>query len=144
MAEVVFKCKGREKEYQNEWQKSHRDDNKREWEKNHRQKNKTKINKQKRESARICLQKLKDKIFILLGNECSNPNCPIPKELMDKRCLQIDHINNDGAKERKKCPNGTIYYYKKVLVSLRKGEKKYQLLCAYCNWLKRYKDLGED
>jgi len=51
--------------------------------------------------------------------------------------LQIDHIHNDGAKERKKLKTMNKYY--KHLLSLSDEELKqnYQLLCANCNWEKR-------
>lgn len=135
---LIFKYKGREKEYQNEWRKAHRDDEMRKYERNYCKENREKINSEKKKSAKNCYLKLKKEIFILLGNKCSNPNCPIPPEKMDIRCLQIDHIHGDGSKERKKVPNGTVYFFKKVLKSLESNEGKYQLLCAYCNWLKRY------
>lgn len=54
----------------------------------------------------------------------------------DKRALQIDHINGGGDKERKeKGFNGE--FHRHVLKSFMKGENKYQLLCANCNWIKR-------
>lgn len=83
-------------------------------------------------------QKYKDLAFALLGNKCSNPNCPIPQEKMDIRCLQIDHINNDGNRANREGGRHGGYYHN-VVRSIEKGEHKYQLLCAYCNWLKRYK-----
>lgn len=39
--------------------------------------------------------KLRKKVFELLGNKCSNPDCPIPKDKLDTRCLQIDHVHGD-------------------------------------------------
>lgn len=54
----------------------------------------------------------------------------------DKRALQIDHINGGGSKERKERPYSG-QFNKVVLKSFLKGENKYQLLCANCNWIKR-------
>ena len=48
-------------------------------------------------------------------------------------CLQIDHIDGGGNKERKKITDKQIQ--KKILA----GAKGYQLLCANCNWRKREK-----
>ncbi len=55
----------------------------------------------------------------------------------DPRALQIDHINGGGRNERTKL--GGIYY-KKVLESIINKEGKYQLLCANCNFIKRYEN----
>lgn len=54
----------------------------------------------------------------------------------DKRALQIDHIDGGGSKERKE-RNFKGSFNKHVLQSFLKGENKYQLLCANCNWIKR-------
>ncbi|MEK7178047.1 MAG: hypothetical protein AAB721_00070, partial [Patescibacteria group bacterium] len=51
----------------------------------------------------------------------------------DYRALQIDHILGNGSKERKK--NNTTKIYHKIVNKQTKG---YQLLCANCNWIKRY------
>lgn len=45
--------------------------------------------------------------------------------------LQLDHVNNDGAIERKKYPKSTQLYLKVI----REGfPSDYQLLCANCNF----------
>lgn len=54
-------------------------------------------------------------------------------------CLQIDHITDDGWKERKKIPSGENFYS-----WLRKQPyqpNKYQVLCANCNAIKRTRGL---
>lgn len=67
----------------------------------------------------------------------------------DIRALQIDHVNNDGAEERRKIggafgPKGgqmplsrhkmqAIY-----LMALEDAEGRYQLLCANCNVIKEH------
>ncbi len=55
----------------------------------------------------------------------------------DQRALQIDHINGGGSKERKEC-NFSKSFHKHVLISFLNKENKYQLLCANCNWIKRF------
>lgn len=47
--------------------------------------------------------------------------------------LVIDHINNDGAKQRKSVASGSQMYY-----WLRKNNfpEGYQVLCRNCNWAK--------
>ena len=83
------------------------------------------------------LKQDKIELFQLLGNKCANPNCPISPERMDERCLQIDHINGNGCKERKKEGRGATLY-RNILKRVKAGSKDYQLLCVYCNWLKSF------
>jgi hypothetical protein len=82
-------------------------------------------------------------ILSLLGNKCSNINCPIPLEKFDVRSLQIDHVHGGGEKERKsfKSKSG---YYKYILDQIKNDSKKYQCLCAYCNWMKRFHNKEEN
>jgi hypothetical protein len=84
--------------------------------------------------------RLKIEIFELLGNKCSNPECPILPEKIDLRCLHIDHVHGGGCKIKrsKYSRGGGNTYYKKILQEIKNGSKDYQLLCVYCNWLKRY------
>ena len=72
----------------------------------------------------------RQKALAFLGNKC------IHCGETDWECLQIDHIDGGGCKEfRKIGPQGIV---RKVL----KGAKDYQLLCANCNWRKRYRQGG--
>lgn len=73
-------------------------------------------------------------IYILLGNKCNI--CGFD----DERALQIDHINGGGAKERKEVGVGNyhLWLYKKMLKDKNSFQKEYQILCANCNWIKRY------
>lgn len=57
----------------------------------------------------------------------------------DKRALQIDHIHGGGSKERKE-RGFSVNFHRHVLLSFLKGEGKYQLLCANCNWIKRFEN----
>jgi len=50
----------------------------------------------------------------------------------DIRALQIDHVNSNGAEERKKI--GSTAIYKKALFD---NDANYQVLCANCNSIKR-------
>lgn len=53
----------------------------------------------------------------------------------DYRVLQIDHVNGGGKNE-----HGMIaktIYYKKVL---NDKSGNYQILCANCNWIKKYEE----
>jgi hypothetical protein len=95
---------------------------------NYHKTHKEQINKKIRELTK----KLRLKVLILLGNECANPDCLIPRDKLDKRLLQIDHIKGGGNKERIKMSRYRLY--KRVI----EHPENYQLLCVYCNWLKRY------
>jgi hypothetical protein len=57
----------------------------------------------------------------------------------DIRVLQIDHINGGGRKEMMSFRfNGFLNHcYKQLLENKISFLKKYQLLCANCNWIKR-------
>lgn len=52
----------------------------------------------------------------------------------DPRTLQIDHRNGGGSRERAKIGQHGIY--RRVL----RHPEDYQLLCANCNWIKRYEN----
>lgn len=58
----------------------------------------------------------------------------------DMRALQIDHINGGGCKEKRGWKSSDKLYYTYLLESFLNGENKYQLLCANCNWIKRYEN----
>lgn len=70
------------------------------------------------------------KIIEVLGGKC------IKCGFSDWRALQIDHINGGGNREIKKM--GTTNYYKYMLKNIKENPNKFQLLCANCNWIKRY------
>lgn len=57
----------------------------------------------------------------------------------DFRALQIDHINGGGIREREGISEKAYYRY---IFSLPTNEakKKYQILCANCNWIKRHEN----
>jgi len=54
----------------------------------------------------------------------------------DIRILTFDHINNDGAEERKKL-KGNRVARQIVKMSPEEARKRYQLLCHNCNYLRR-------
>jgi len=83
-------------------------------------------------------KKYKEVVHSLLGNKCANPQCPILQEKMDPRCLQVDHVNGQGTQELRR--KNSECYYKDLIKRIKEGSKDYQLLCVYCNWLKRYQN----
>ena len=82
---------------------------------------------------------LKTRVYDLLGNRCSNRQCAWinsdgSRGCSDRRCLQVDHIMGGGVQERKKKFLTTFSMYFDVI----KNPHRYQLLCANCNWIKRF------
>lgn len=90
--------------------------------------------------------KLKAELIKLLGGKCSNPNCLVVGGCTDSRCLQIDHINRSSPEHKKfRRTSGAEYYLRTILKEIKSGSSNYQLLCANCNWIKRFenKEHGE-
>ena len=73
-------------------------------------------------------QKLRIDMIKAYGEKCSH--CGIT----DSEVLDIDHINNDGGKDRKKGVFGYKLY--KLLKDNGYPTGNYQLLCKNCNWKK--------
>lgn len=64
------------------------------------------------------------------GNKCSC--CGFD----DPRALALDHVNNDGAEERKKWRGRMNFFYAKIIAD--GFPPNYQILCANCNAIKEY------
>lgn len=80
--------------------------------------------------------RLRNSVLEIMGGKC------VRCGFSDKRALQIDHIKGGGNRERKEkrfLGMGTSYY-KYVMESFLKNENRYQLLCANCNWIKRFEN----
>lgn len=90
--------------------------------------------------AKKSREKVKQELFELLGNKCSNLNCAVPNRMTDIRALQVDHINGHGLEERKIRRTKSDSYYRYILKQIKSGSKKYQLLCANCNWIKKFEN----
>ena len=85
-------------------------------------------------NSRNFLIRWKSRVYDLLGNKCCHCG------FSDIRALQIDHINGGGSNKER---NRNSSYYKKVAKSIEKNEKEFQILCANCNWIKRW-EKGEN
>ena len=96
------------KEYSKEWYHRNHDENRRKRREN---------NKKRRKE-----------ILAFLGDKCKR--CGYDE---DYRALQIDHVNGDGGKDRKKYGHSASALKRDV----HSHPEKYQLLCANCNWIKR-------
>lgn len=77
--------------------------------------------------------KYRSSIFEMLGYKCAR--CGFD----DIRALQIDHKNGSGNNERK-LNVGRQDYYKRILDKIADGSTEYQILCANCNWIKKFEN----
>ena len=71
----------------------------------------------------------RQRVIAALGGKCAKCG------FSDWRALQIDHINGGGSRERRHI--GAPRIFSKILRGETEG---YQLLCANCNWIKRYEE----
>lgn len=82
------------------------------------------------EKQRIKRLNLKQTVLTHYGNgKCACVNCGFD----DIRALSIDHINNDGAKQRK---SGVLRIYNWLVEN--NYPEGYQTLCMNCQWIKKY------
>ena len=71
-------------------------------------------------------------VFSLLGKKCSYCG------FSDIRALQIDHINGGGLKERKLFCDQNKFY--RSILRGKYDRNKLQILCANCNWIKKFEN----
>jgi hypothetical protein len=122
------------KEYEKEWQKQYRSTHKekikaynKKWLLENPQRNKE-LNKIERD-------RLKNSVIEYYSN---GSMCCDECGFTDIRALQIDHINNNGAEERKRlfgsrtCAGTTFYRW----IRKNKYPEGYKVLCANCNIIK--------
>jgi len=83
---------------------------------------------EKRASVRATQRKLKHDVVELLGAAC------VLCGLTDERCLEIDHIDNNGGKLRKEAGSPWTHL-RGIRDGLLRGENEYnvRLLCANCH-----------
>lgn len=84
---------------------------------------------------RLEYAQLKKEVLLKLGNKCFLCG------FSDPRALQIDHVNGGGSKVRLLIKRNWHKFYREVLID-KSG--LYQLLCANCNWIKRYEKKESD
>lgn len=80
------------------------------------------------EYARNYRAELKTKVFALLGNKC------VRCGFTDKRTLQIDHKYGGGVQHIRSACQVTRF------IHILNNPNLYQILCANCNWIKRFED----
>ena len=99
----------------------------RNWHKKHCRETTYKANRNER--VKKSIKKKRDLVLWLLGNKC------VICDFEDARALQIDHIAGGGNSDPHRRDRRIFLGH--VLESIERGENKYQLLCANCNWIKR-------
>lgn len=72
-----------------------------------------------------------------LGGRCSSPTCSVPGGMADPRALQFDHVDGGGRARERAGENGH-----RIVKAILAGSTDFQLLCANCNWIKKF-ELGE-
>lgn len=94
------------------------------------------LKRNKNKSARLKQQKLRNQVFTAYGGyscNCSGCNLVADNEAQ-KSFFTLDHINNDGAQERRNGLKGTRLYKKIIHDSF---PSTYQVLCWNCNLSKQ-------
>ena len=86
-----------------------------------------------KESRKLYRNKIRNKILIGYGGKC------VACGLDNLKCLEIDHLHDNGAEEGKKLGKANETFYRELIK--RNFPKEYQLLCRNCNWLKYLKYL---
>lgn len=124
--EYRLKNKDKKKAYDKEWRLKNKDElivkKKKYW---------LKIKDKKNPENKKKNRDIRRKVLELLGGKCVHCGFSNP------RALQIDHIQNNGAIERKNCKVEQLY--RKILKMNKKDwETEYQLLCANCNYIKKF------
>jgi len=98
-----------------------------EWQKEYRVKSIEKIRKNNDRYN----HNLRQQVVDYLGGKC------VKCGFDDNKDLQIDHINGGGYQEMKNLSAKQRY---RLVLQTKKEKNKYQLLCANCNWIKRFED----
>lgn len=77
---------------------------------------------------------IRNRIIYVLGGKCSRCS------FSDWRALQVDHVNGNGNVERRTRGHAASTLYRRIQDSIDNKLGLFQLLCANCNWIKRYEN----
>lgn len=83
----------------------------------------------RRDSTRKTTRERRISALMFLGGRCEHCG------FNDARALQFDHINGDGAKHRREMIGHSSWQSSTAVL---KHPEMFQVLCANCNWIKRY------
>ena len=85
-----------------------------------------------RKRSRECNQRMRDKIEAFFGDKC------VRCGFNDPRALQLDHINGNGAADRRGRRGWNLWErYRFIRDKPEEARAQLQLLCANCNCIKR-------
>jgi len=151
---MPFKDTKQQKAYMKKWHQEHKKEDEAYYLKNkeyivarskaYNDEHKEKIKKYNKEYAKKYMpdylmrqtDKIRIEIHTLLGNKCVHCG------FLDDRALQVDHVKGNGYEERLKF-HSFYSRQKYILAKIKSGSKDYQLLCANCNWIKRWENPNE-
>ena len=93
------------------------------------------------ENAKRAMRKKREKVVKYVSDYVSGkkPMC-LKCGMDDIRTLQIDHINAGGNSDVRSFASRATYYSHILSLSPIEVKEKYQILCANCNWIKRYEN----
>jgi hypothetical protein len=91
-----------------------------------------------REAQRAHRFEVRREILTLLQGSASCKRCG----MTDLRCLQIDHIHGSGRNDARTRQGTTNMWALRnwIAENPKEAKKRYQVLCANCNWIKRYEN----
>ncbi len=146
---MPYKDREKQKEYQRNYQRQWRENNREKikgyWQKfyyTHQNEVLTRKRRQQQQNEQTyeirARRHHRSKIEILRRYSGEYPKCAYCGENRYE-CLQIDHINDDGCKERKITGGGENFYA--WLKKQPYQPDRYQVLCANCNVIKRVRGL---
>jgi len=92
--------------------------------------------KEQREKTKQRALNLKLTLFSMFGSRC------VKCGFTDHRALQLDHIKGSGAEMRRytNLHKSRVKYYQWLLNNPEYTLNEIQLLCANCNWIKRFEN----
>ena len=94
---------------------------------------KRRANELRRLSYPLKKLELEEHLFAILGHKCATCG------FSDRRALQVDHIKG-GSYRYKQAGNSLSrrwYFVRLLRLPVDELRRKYQILCANCNWIKR-------
>lgn len=128
--------------YQKRYQQEHKEEL-REYQRRYRDQHRDRIREQMRknfeknrerdyENHRRRAVEYRQEVLEFFGSRC------VRCGFTDWRALQLDHINGDGHKERGRNVRDQHRRWKYVREHPEEALRTLQILCANCNWIKRY------
>lgn len=115
------------------------------WQKDHPEavkemRKRTYLKNKEKANARSRAYTLRRRIQVLEAYGGKSPKCKICK-CKEVKLLHLDHIYNDGAKDRKEIGKLGAGFYGWLIKNNYPNKDRFQILCKNCNWLKHTNNL---